>query len=175
MLIKILSVANEDKGKYNQLTVQFRHLGTGQVMATKLMSFTNPDVFSTMKKAEVDSVWDVHSEKNEKDFWEWKNVSPSTDAGESEQASKSKRAPAIKANSAGRDFESKDERALRQVLIVRQSSITAALQLPHPKGLDDVLATAAKIETWVFRGKDAQRKLSEGVKTIAEMDDDIPY
>ena len=182
MLARILSVANEDKGKYNVLNISFRHLGTGKTTGAKVLSFTYPDVCAQLKNAEVDSVWDVVSEKNEKGFWEWTQVSRSKESeGALSEAEVTKRPAAAKANSAGRDFESGSERALRQVLIVRQSSIGYAIQYlentPHSDNgkLEDVLDLAAKIEAWVFRGKAAQKKLSEGVKTIAEMDDDIPY
>ena len=53
----------------------------------------------------------------------------------------------------GSNYETADERAARQRLIVRQSSITAALALFDKKKVDDldeVLAVADRITNWVF-------------------------
>lgn len=57
----------------------------------------------------------------------------------------------------GRDFESKEERARRQVYIVRQSSITSALDLLKHNvdgaaavSVDDVIRTARQFEAYVF-------------------------
>ena len=179
MKIKILSVNNEDKGKYNQLTVNFKNLDTGVVMATKVMSFTVPDVYARLKDAAVDSIFDVQSVKNAKDFWEWKSVEP---LKETEVASPKKASFAAKANTAGRDFETSAERHIRQKLIVRQSSLSAAIEASKSfgdavNGGEDVLAIAEVYENWVYRGTpfDTGIKAKTPAKSIEDIDDDIPY
>ena len=178
MKVKILNVNNEDKGKYNQLTVNFKNLNTGVVMATKVMSFTVPDVYAQLKDAAVDSVFDIKSEKNEKGYWEWKMATPSQE----EETNVAKGSYAAKANTAGRVFETSAERHVRQKLIVRQSSLTAAVEtLKSDHGeLDpkDVIATAAKYEAWVYRDTPFEatpKKRATAAQAVLDMDDDILY
>ena len=177
MKVKILNVNNEDKGKYNQLTVNFKNLNTGVVMATKVMSFTVPDVYAQLKDAAVDSVFDIKSEKNEKGYWEWKMATPSQE----EETKVAKGSYAAKANSAGRDFETSAERFTRQKLIVRQSSLTTAIESLKSSGdpfdSDDVTKVAEKYEAWVYRDTPfAEVKVKKtAAKPLADLDDDIPY
>ena len=176
MKIKILNVQNEDKGKYNQLTVNFKNLDTGVVMATKVMSFTVPDVYAQLKDAEVDSIFDVKSEKNTKGFWEWKSVAPS----QAEVAKVAKSSYAAKANTAGRDFETSAERFVRQKLIVRQSSLSAAIAIAKDlEAFGEVLSIAENYENWVYRDTPFENRANQVKKTpakaIEDIDDDIPY
>ena len=178
MKIKILSVQNEDKGKYNQLTVNFKNLDTGVVMATKVMSFTVPDVYAQLKDAVVDSIFDVQSVKNDKGFWEWKSVGPLKEA---EMVASKKASFAAKANTAGRDFETSAERHVRQKLIVRQSSLSAAVEtlkaMGEPFLQADVVRDAEYFERWVYRNTpfDDGIKDKTPAKSIEDIDDDIPY
>ena len=175
MKIKILNVQNEDKGKYNQLLVNFKNLDTGVVMATKVMSFTVPDVYAQLKDAVVDSIFDVQSVKNDKGFWEWKSVGPLKEA---EVAASKKSSFAAKANTAGRDFETSAERHVRQKLIVRQSSLSAAIEVAKELGaLGDVLGIAENYERWVYRGTpfDVAKSSKTPANAIEDMDNDIPY
>ncbi len=74
----------------------------------------------------------------------------------------------------GSNYETKEERARRQVLIVRQSCLSTAVAFAasrQPKGVtceaEDILVIARKFEEFVFAPpKDG------GVST---MDDDIPF
>lgn len=178
MKARIISVENQDKGKYNSLKIAFRNLESNKVLNTNILSFTFPDVFATLKGAEVDSVWDVKAVKNDAGFWDWSSVKPASEVDEVPSPATKKgtySAPMNKANVAGRDFESKAERAIRQVLIVRQSSITAATAILNPTTPDKVFELAAKIEDWVFRGKAAKAVSQLGNQSIKDLDDDIPY
>ena len=178
MKIKILNVQNEDKGKYNQLIVNFKNLDTGVVMATKVMSFTVPDVYAQLKDAEVDLIFDVQSEKNAKGFWEWKSVTPLKEA---EVAASKKSSFAAKANTAGRDFETSAERHIRQKLIVRQSSLSVAVEALKAAGEEfapkDVMVLAETYERWVYRDTPfAEFNVKKTpAKSIEDIDDDIPY
>ena len=101
--------------------------------------------------------------EKEGEFWNWKKLSK----GVAENT-----APKQEANaSAGKQpytprpndtYETKEERAARQVMIVRQSSISSALafcaqQKDFFKGTDDavgeVLNVAARFEAWVLGNK----------------------
>ena len=77
-----------------------------------------------------------------------------------------------------RSFETPEERALRQKLIVRQSSITAALELVklnNPKGgvnPGQVIELAEFFDDWVWsRGS---KPASNEEAPFADMADDIP-
>lgn len=71
-----------------------------------------------------------------------------------------------------RDFETKEERVLKQRLIVRQSSLTTAISVlsvgAKTLNKDDVKALAEEFYDFVFAQK-------TGGAAIQEMEDDIPY
>jgi hypothetical protein len=72
-----------------------------------------------------------------------------------------------------RDFETAVERAARQKLIVRQSSLTNAIAIMTPGAkaalnVDEVINLAEHLAGWVFENK-------QGVAALQEMSDDIPF
>src|SRR5712664_2310729 len=128
--IQVLSVAVEtkptSKGSYQQLEVAYKDLTNGgKVSAKKLMSFTNKPVFEAMVTAKPTEIFDVTMEKGEK-YWDWVKV---TKATASTAGSTSTKATASTVTPAGnsRGFETPEERAKKQIYIVRQSSVSAAI------------------------------------------------
>ena len=82
---------------------------------------------------------------------------------ETKQASAS-----VGARVTGSNYETKEERAARQVYIIRQSSLSTAVELlGQGKSVADVIATAKQFEAYVF-------SKAEGVDAINELQDDIP-
>lgn len=51
----------------------------------------------------------------------------------------------------GNNYETAEERKVKQRLIVRQATINAAVAL-KTKGFDDTVALAEQLESWVYRG-----------------------
>ena len=64
--------------------------------------------------------------------------------------------------------ETKEERAARQVYIIRQSSLSTAVELlGQGKSVDEVIKVAKQFETYVF-------DKSSSVNAINNIEDDIP-
>jgi hypothetical protein len=165
------------KGSYIQLDVTFKRLDTGKVEGKKIMSFTNKDVYEKMAKATKGTQLAVTTEKNEKSgYWDWTAVNP---LGQSESSTTSNPQSGTKQgfSSPKSNYETPEERAARQVLIVRQSSLAQAVDsLKSDKKLpdkDEVLDLAEAYAAWVFQ---SNTQLDKPEVNFADMDDDtIPY
>ncbi len=103
----------------------------------------NPGLLTALESLVVGEDVTVHMEKKGA-FLEVTGVTKGIDKVAEVTAS----APVTKV--AGSNYETKEERAARQRLIVRQSSFTSALEVVGPKDLDAVFQTAEKICNWVF-------------------------
>lgn len=137
MLIKIVSVSIEriKKGKadYSKATVIYTF--NGQARTQNIMSFANPAVFAKVQEWEValpEGEVNVEVGKNDAGYNEWRSIGNADSAPPSSSPTGAPSGAAKPAGtntfSGGRDFESREERAARQVLIVKQSSLTAALK-----------------------------------------------
>ncbi len=166
--IEIIKVKSETKptakGSYTMLDVAFTNLSSGKVESKKIMSFANKTVFDILSKAESDQKFTVTSEKNEKTgYWDWVSV----DTGAASSGSSTTKG----FTSPKSTYETAEERAKRQVLIVRQSSLTAAITtLKDAKGSlnpDDVVSLAQDYVAWVFQ--EAPNPVG-----FEDMEDDVP-
>src|SRR5712664_169854 len=136
--IQVLSVAVEtkptSKGSYQQLEVAYKDLTNGgKVSAKKLMSFTNKPVFEAMVTAKPTEIFDVTMEKGEK-YWDWVKVSKgtantSTTNSGSMTGTRSSASTTSASTANSRGFETPEERAKKQIYIVRQSGVSAAISL----------------------------------------------
>ena len=80
----------------------------------------------------------------------------------------------------GRDFETREERAAKQVYIVRQSSLTAAIATMTPGSKtalnpEDVINVAKQYEQYVFTKEDVTEVVAKEIPSLEDIDDDIPY
>ena len=108
---------------YQQLEVYYKN-DKGENLAKKLVSFTNPEVYKAAKNWQAGQEIEVNTVKNAKTgYWDW--VSIGGDNAVSETKSESK--PATKVT--GSNYETKEERAARQTYIIRQSSISSAVEI----------------------------------------------
>ena len=136
--IRVKSIEDESKGKYNQLTVDYTDVGSGKEHSYKLMSFVNKDAYTLLKSAKSGDVFDVVTNKNDKGYWTWESVSPA--------GSKPKTNPAPRST-----YETPEERAQKQIYIVRQSSLTNAISLLGSKAkVEQVISVARQFEQYVF-------------------------
>jgi len=157
MQIQIVTTTTTTKptarGSYQELEVVYKNLTfQGKVESKKIMSFgAGASSFTTLSTASGGSVWDVTVVKNDKGYNDWTTCVPSTGAAEASPA-----AAATKANPTPRStYETPEERAQRQVLIVRQSSLSSAIATlavgaklaPKPA---EVIAVAQAYEAYVF-------------------------
>ena len=166
MNVEVLSVSVEDKGKYKMAEVAYKG-SDGKVTAKKLMSFNYPDVFKVFADAKQGNVFSVESQKNDKGYWDWISASIGAAAGP-------KAAPAPGNTSPKSTYETAEERANRQVLIVKQSSLSNAIEflglnqkkIPSPQ---EVVEVASFFESYVF-GKTSK---PEVVDEFADLENDV--
>jgi hypothetical protein len=131
----------------------------GETKTKKIMSFANPAVFATVKEAKTGEVYTFTQEKDEKGYFQWNSITQGAEPS-GVPANASAASPGRNpAPSTGRDFETKDERAERQKLIVRQSSLSNAIATLAPgakTALDPnvVLDLADKYVAWVTAAPD---------------------
>jgi len=168
MLINIVDVgapnthAAKNGRSYQSIEVTYKN-DLGQTQSKKLMSFSNPTVFNHIKDLNKGESLNVTTEKDANGYWQWTGIGGDNVVSETKQAT-----PATGGRVTGSNYETKEERAARQILIVRQSSLSSAVELLGAgKSVEDVIATAKQFEAYVF-------SKSTGIDAINELEDDIP-
>jgi hypothetical protein len=172
--VTISEVAVEEvkKGKnaYFVANVTYQ-TGRGESKTKKIMSFANPAVFAIAKGAKAGEVYDIAYVPGD-EYYNWasmKNMSGGDEAPAPTRAAAAGAAP-TGGKVTGSTYETAEERKVKQLLIVKQSSITAALTYlkdvnnEEPASVEYVLGIAQKFVDYVY-GND---------KTLAEMDNDLP-
>ena len=181
--IQFIDVSVEDKGKYKMAEVTFKDLAKGQTSSKKLMSFSNPVVYKTLVDAKKGEVYTIEMQKNDKGFWDWiaasiANSVNASSAGSPEPTTKASGSTSF--TSPKSTYETPEERAKKQVYIVRQSCIAqavatlAATAKPGEKKIqvEDVLQIAGTYEAFVFGVDVAPPKLAD-LPTF-EDEEDVP-
>lgn len=98
----------------------------GKNSTKQIMSFANPQVYAAIKDATPGSEWEVDVKK-EGDFYNWVAAKP---AGGSESAApRPAAAAAIGGKTAPSTYETADERRIKQMYIIKQSSIANAIEM----------------------------------------------
>lgn len=154
MKIQILSVTVTSKtsaaGKsYQNAEVAFKNLDSGKVESKNITQYSA--AFKVAGDANPGQFFNVVTEKDDKGYWQWKSMERVLEGTPSAQP-----APASATSHTTRStYETPEERAQKQVYIVRQSSISSALALlsvgaKTPPNPDDVLVVAQKFADWVF-------------------------
>jgi hypothetical protein len=144
MRIKVLEVGNVTKEKtYFVYPLKFE--SNGKTQERKMFSF-NTESYKALKDAKPDQVYEVKLEKDQNGYWQWSNV---------EEATGQAAAQSTGTNRAS-TFETPEERARRQVLIVRQNALTNAVTVVAPRAdlavnLEEIEEIARKFEAWVLR------------------------
>ena len=181
MQVKIVKVSTEwvekGKNKWQKLNVVF--VGEdGKVDGRNLLSFTNKEAFETLKAAQRDEVYELTEIKNDKGYPEVKAAKKIAEAAASTSSNVSDATSSSKGLSSGvstatraGNWETAEERAARQVMIVRQSSLstaqaTLAVGAKALKG-SDVIGLAMEYEDYVL-GK------GDPIKELIQMTNDIP-
>lgn len=177
MQITIISVdvttTPTQKGSYQTAEVTYKNNSfQDKVENKKVMSFNHKDVFTTLSKAQKGDVFTIERAKNDKGFWDWTSVE-SGNASQTAVVGSSKAAsPSPKST-----YETPEERAKKQVYIVRQSSLSTAVEYLNGTGAikkataQDVIFCAKEFEAYVFGV--GQLPENEPLPEMPE-DDDIP-
>lgn len=148
MQVTVIDVAQETLSAKNgrtfqQLVVSYKN-DKGMAQAKKLVSFANPDLFKAAKSWTKDQIINVKTVKNDKTgYWDWVGLEGETVAESKPTASATR--------VTGSNYETKEERAARQVYIIRQSSLATAVDLlGQGASTDTVIKTAKVFETYVL-------------------------
>jgi hypothetical protein len=176
MLISIINVsAPEPEKTWSKIEVTYKD-SYGKVNSKAIRSFTG-GVYTSLQALKSGDQVEVTQVKNAKGYLDWTAVGPpgsgQPEAAAAPAASKANPAPAGRSNT----FETPEERAKKQVYIVRQSSISAAIGALSvgAKGALDAQAVidyAKKLEAFVFDTGVAKAAADE--IAIHEIEDDIP-
>jgi len=168
MLINIIDVgqpnthAAKNGRNYQSIEVTYK-AENGQVANKKLMSFSNPSVFNHIKGLAKGAVINVTTTKDAAGYWQWTGIGGDNEVTESTQA---KPAATGGGRVTGSNYETKEERAARQVYIIRQSSISSAVELlGQGKSVDEVLSVAKQFEAYVFA--------KDPIAEINDLEDDV--
>jgi hypothetical protein len=165
MQIKIVSVTVEKvagKGKsqgYEKAEVVYRD-DRNEVKTKNIVSFANPSVFNAVKNAQANDTFDVSVTKDDKGYYQWTSVTQSDGTTPTASISKASEGKQGAPLGTGRsNFETPEERALRQRLIVRQSSLSTAVEVlttgaKAPPSKDDVFSLAEQFHDWVYQKPD---------------------
>lgn len=141
---------------YKNLTFQ------GKVEGKKVMSFgVTKDSFAILATAQPGDVYDVTVVKNDKGYNDWVSMTKGTASAEKQQPAQQTSAATTGYASAGNGtartstYETPEERAKKQVYIVRQSSISNAVSAlacgaKSPPKVNEVLDYAKQLEAYVF-------------------------
>ena len=182
MKIKIVAVeagsgVTKANKPYDFLEVTYKNLSFGdKVENKKVMPFGSKEVFATLKGSTGGDVFTLQREKDNAGYWQWIGIAAGDvqieQSGSTAGASAAKSAtPSPKST-----FETPEERAKKQVYIVRQSSISAAIETlktdKKAPTVQEVLAVAKQYEQYVFGIAEvaATEKLPE-----QDEEDDVAY
>lgn len=186
MIITIVNVsAPESRGTYQFVEVVYKD-DQGRVNNRKVMSFgktaqTFKDIqgYSSGEQVEVQTVRETG--KDGQPYNNWVAVGPvgSLGTAPAQEASPRPAANAAPAARSGGNFETPEERAKKQVYIVRQSSIGAAINLLSngakvPPNIDAVLNAAKQFENYVFGLDVPTSTVKDEVAEFDDFEDDIP-
>jgi len=171
--ISVLSCVTSTKtgktGKpYQEVEVAYKDLNQNKVASKKIFSFS--PIFKVAAGAQPGQQFTVEAQKPG-EYWEWVSMTqlpPGTEQASTAAptASKGSTTPITKST-----YETAEERAARQVLIVKQSSISAAVAILSPGAksslkVEDVLSTAQTLTDWVFGNK-------LGAQALIDMPNDL--
>lgn len=166
MLIEIIAVGSKQKIKtYYQVEVTYKDLDKDKVGAKKLMSFSYPEVFNILSKAEKGENYEV-TLKKEGDYWNWVDVSLATGEPAVKKPATTEAPTRV---TGGGNWETKEERQQRQTYIIRQSCLSNAVSYLTATGTafdqHAIFSVAADMEQWVLR--------KDPMKELINMPDDV--
>jgi hypothetical protein len=156
--VSIVEKASATGNTYNAMNVAYTNLDSGKVESKSLFAFSAPkDVWSTLETAGKGTIFSVDREKDKKQgkYWEWVGIHRQ-DAPPPRKEGTTPTRPA---------YETPEERAGRQVSIVRQSCLKSAVELmrEHTSDPSIVINISKQFEAYV------------NGTSVADITDDIPY
>lgn len=188
-VLEVLSVGREtkiptDKGGYHAVEIAYKD--NGKVFGKRLVDYKYPLVYKQVlglkQGDQIEVMQDKEAGSDGREYWQWQELKLFSGQGEpvsSEVATSPKvstAAPAAAVSKTtgrvlGSNYETPEERAARQVYIVRQSSITAALKYfeqtrdVNSYTIADVVNLAEQLKEYVFNGTENAKKAQERTPT----------
>ena len=142
---------------YQNCEIAYKNIDQGKVEAKNITEYSK--VFKKASDATVGMFFDVTTEKDDKGYWQWTSFTPSEAVAIVPSTAPTSYKPVAQTVPAAKStYETPEERAKKQVFIVKQSSITAALkylEITKAKdvGVTDVLEIAQHFTDWVLEDK----------------------
>lgn len=169
-LIKNVDVQWTGQGAKRWGKAVVTHEREGKELKQNVVSFKNPEVFKKVQEL-IGQTVDVETVKDG-DFWNWKSISTAGATSANSSTGTASTGNSTSTRVSGSNYETKEERAKRQVLIVKQSSLSAAVAIltPGAKAALDPKAVkelAQDLTDWVFDKED------DG--SIETMSNDLPF
>jgi hypothetical protein len=164
------------------LDIAFKNLTfQGKVEGKKLFSFGgNASAFKVLQSAESGQVYDIDVKKNDAGYNDWTNAVLSTAGASPTGGSPAPRSINNSSPAPRSNYETPEERAQKQVYIVRQSSLANSISTlttgaKAPPSPDAVIALAKEFEQYVF-GKEPVDVASafDNLENSGDFDD-IPH
>lgn len=172
MQINIVNVTESTKTSksgtpYQALEVIYKD-DTGKAQTKNLMSFTNPVVFNTLKSTKAGDIVQVISEKIG-DYWQWTGMGTDSPKLVGVVATTGTTTKVM-----GSNYETAEERAVKQRYIVRQSSLSTAVAAlsvgsKSSHSSKEIIDLAKEFEEYVFS------KEQVNLHDLSDIVDDIPF
>jgi hypothetical protein len=178
----VISVVSVDKTtppgkKYSVLEVMYKNQSfQNKAEEKKLNSYYDKPVFEILQDANKGDVFTISRQKDDSGFWKWVGITQGEGATGKPQSGTGSQTST--SGTASRTYVADD---VKQVMIIRQSSISSAVNLINGRGpeamkgvdcVQAVLDTAKKFESFVL-GKDAETPKENKAALPAELDDDL--
>lgn len=167
MQIQVISCSKPEwkekppKAKWQEVNLTYAAAGKTQVK--KFLSF-NP-IFNKIKEMEEGEQYEVTMTKNDAGYWDWVTV----EKNNGEQSVSAPDAP--KQLTRPSTYETAEERAQKQIYIIRQSSLSNSIEYSKSvkalKSKEEMFALAEEMVGFVFNTK-------SGVEALIDMEDDVP-
>jgi len=185
MLIQVVNTTVEtkptQKGSYQQLELVYKNLTyQGKIESKKIMSFgAGASAFTILSKAGAGSTWEITVVKNAQGYNDWTSVAASDGAQAATPAPSAINSPKAAVGATRSTYETPEERAQRQILIVRQSCLSVACNTlgVGAKAVkpDDVIALAKRYSDYVFDVKGTSDQRETGPSGFDDIPDfDVP-
>jgi hypothetical protein len=174
------------KGGYNKINVTYKD-PNGKIVSRGIFDFAKPAIFKAFKDANANDLFDVEEIKNDKGYWEFvtvtKSMGPAVEHTSEPTVSTGVSIPKATGGVVAprSNYETPEERAFRQRLIVRQSSIGHALEFLPLSGekkstKEEVIKLARYFESFVYGEEydtNEKKAVAASMKAIMDMPEGI--
>jgi hypothetical protein len=152
--IQSVDITVENKGKNTWNIANVKYDSKGESKTKKVVSFKNPEVFNTVKALKEGDVVEVSFTPGD-EYYNWSGVKVL--GGQAAKETPAASAAPTGGRAPTSNYETKEERALRQVMIVKQSSLAQSVALLKDVAgiqVEAILDTAQTFADWVLEKPD---------------------